>query len=221
MLRGSAPAAAGYGMPQDATVQRPGIFAPQAGLPSHQQQEAPGRAPGGYGSSLAEPAIEATVSRPAAVTEPEPETETVADHGKRNTWLAVAGGTLLLLAVIVGIVLATSSQAPKVAPTAEISKPPADALDNGTVPDVADLAGTPDGTGKATFTWTNPQPKPGDAYKWRVYAVSGSGEYQSTADPTAQVALNPAEPTCIQVMIIRSDGASSPLEQDSIACVRT
>ena len=50
--------------------------------------------------------------------------------------------------------------------------------------------------------------------------MGDSGEYQSTTEPTAQVALNPIEPTCIQVMIVRSDGAFSPLEEDSIACIR-
>lgn len=211
MLRGSAPAA-DYGAPQDATVQRPGLLPLQAGQQSG-QPGAPGRRAG-----LAEPEIDATVSRPVPATEAMPEPEP--DHGKRNLWLALAGGTLLVLAVIVGIVLASSAPAPKVAETGQGNKPPADALDNGTVPDVADLAGTVDATGKATFTWTNPAPKPGDAYKWRVYAVGRSGEYQSTPAPTAQVALNPTEPTCIQVMIVRSDGAFSPLEDASIACIR-
>ncbi|MET4590102.1 protein kinase [Arthrobacter sp. 754] len=210
MLRGSAPAATEYGTPQDATVQGPGLLVPQAG--QGQQAGSPGRA------AAAEQAVDATISRPAPVRETAPEAPT--DHGKRNLWLGVAGGTLLVLAVIVGIVMASAAPAPKVAPTAGISKPPADALDDGTVPDVADLAGTVDATGKATFTWTNPQPKAGDAYKWRVYALGGSGEYQSTAEPRAQVALNPSEPTCIQVMLVRSDGMFSPLEEDSIACIR-
>jgi serine/threonine protein kinase len=205
MLRGSAPAA-GDDSPQDATLQRPGLLPGPAAQRSPQHAGQPG------------PEIDATVSRPVPVPETVP--GTAPDHGKRNLWLAMAGGTLLVLAVIVGIVLASSAPAPKVKETGQVNKPPADALDNGTVPDVADLAGTVDAAGKATFTWSNPQPKAGDAYKWRVYAVGSSGEYQSTAASTAQVALNPAEPTCIQVMIVRSDGAFSPLEEDSIACIR-
>lgn len=205
MLRESAPAA-GHGSPQDSTVQRPGL------LPGPAAQRSPEHA--GHPA----PEIDATVSRPVPVPETVP--VTAPDHGKRNLWLAMAGGTLLVLAVVVGIVLASSAPAPKVAGTGQVNKPPADALDNGTVPDVADLAGTVDAAGKVTFTWTNPQPKAGDAYKWRVYAVGSSGAYQSTAASTAQVALNPTEPTCIQVMIVRSDGAFSPLEKESIACVR-
>ncbi|QDG66329.1 serine/threonine protein kinase [Pseudarthrobacter sp. NIBRBAC000502772] len=204
MLRGSAPAAE-YGSAPDATVQRPGPLPAQAGAPGHR-------------AGRADPEIDATISRQAALTETAP--EAAPDHGKRNVWLAAAGGTLLVLAIIVGIVVASSAPAPKVEETGQVSKPPADALDNGTVPDVADLAGTVDAAGKATFTWTNPQPKSGDAYKWRVYALGNHGEYQSTAEPAAQVALNPTEPTCVQVMIVRSDGAFSPLEEDSIACIR-
>ncbi|WP_255769697.1 serine/threonine-protein kinase [Pseudarthrobacter sulfonivorans] len=209
MLRGSAPAA-DYGTVPDATVQRPGL------LPGQPPQQTSRQTAQRTGS--AEPEIDATISRPAAAPETAP--ETAPEHGKRNLWLALAGGTVLVLAIIVGIVLASSAPAPKVAETGQVNKPPADALDNGTVPDVADLAGKVDATGKATFTWTNPQPKSGDFYKWRVYAPGGSGEYRSATEPTAQVALNPTEPTCIQVMLVRSDGAFSPLEEDSIACVR-
>lgn len=215
MLRGSAPAGTDYGSAPDATVQRPGLLAAPAGQvagqPAGQQPGHASRRP-----DRPEPEVDATVSRPAAMPESVP--DETPDHGKRNLWLALAGGTVLVLAIIVGIVLASTAPEPKVAETNQVSKPPADALDSGTVPDVADLAGTVTG-GKATFTWTNPQPKSGDAYKWRVYAPGGSGEYQSTTEKTAEVALNPGKPTCIQVMITRTDGAFSPLEDESIACV--
>lgn len=212
MLRGSAPADADYGSAPDSTVQRPALLPAQA---THQTaHEAAPQA--GRTAVRDDPAIDATVSRPAAVPETAP--EPVPDHGKRNLWLALAGGTLLVLAIVVGIVLASSAPEPKVVETGQVSKPPPDALDSGIVPDVADLTGSVDG-GKATFTWTNPQPKSGDSYKWRVYALGETGEYQSTTEPTAQVALNPGKPTCIQAMIVRSDGGFSPLEDESIACI--
>lgn len=142
-----------------------------------------------------------------------------AGHGRRNLLLSIVGGTVLVAAVVLGIVAGTTRPEPAPKTTDQVSKPPADALDNGTVPDVTGLAGAAGPAGKVRFTWTNPQPKPGDTYKWRVHTLKGDGQYQATAGPAAEMAANPAEPSCIQVMIVRSDGASSPLGPDSIACV--
>ena len=83
----------------------------------------------------------------------------------------------------------------------------------------AGLAGVAGPAGKVSFTWTNPQPKPGDSYKWRVHSLTADGPFQAAAAPRAQVAAGRNGPSCIQVMIVRSDGASSPLGPDSIACV--
>ncbi|MDQ0665131.1 serine/threonine-protein kinase PknK [Arthrobacter ulcerisalmonis] len=160
---------------------------------------------------------DATVHRPVKVEEPEAAPE--ADHGKRNLWLALAGGTLLALAAVVGVVVAnTATGTPKVAETQQVSKPPADALNNGTVPDVEGLSGTVDINGEASFYWNNPDPKPGDTYKWRVYTIGGGGDYQSIEQAPVRLRSNPSGQTCVQVMIVRSDGAFSPLESGSIAC---
>jgi serine/threonine protein kinase len=142
-----------------------------------------------------------------------------ADHGKRNLWLAISGGTLLALAVTVGIVMASSAPQPQVLASEQVSKPPADALDDGSVPDVAKLGGTAGAAGKVRFTWTNPQPKAGDTYKWRIKTVKGGGGYLSTSVPRVDVTANPTEPTCVQVIIVRSDGSASPAGEESIACV--
>jgi hypothetical protein len=143
--------------------------------------------------------------------------EPAPDHGKRNLWLAISGGTLLVLAIIVGIVVASAAPQPKVLPSEQPSKPPADALDDGSVPDVARLAGSA-AAGKVRFTWTNPQPKPGDTYKWRIKTVKGGGNYLSTSATRVDVSPNPDEATCVQVIIVRSDGSASPAGEDSIAC---
>ncbi|HSU47959.1 MAG TPA: protein kinase [Arthrobacter sp.] len=172
---------------------------------------------GGTGQDTAYTA-DATVHRPVKVDEPEAAPE--ADHGKRNLWLALAGGTLLALAAVVGIVVAnTATGTPKVVETQQVSKPPADALDNGTVPDVEGLKGAIGGDGEASFTWTNPQPKDGDTYKWKVYTIGGGGEFQAIAQPPVRLRPNPTGQTCIQVMIVRTDGAFSPMEAGSIACI--
>jgi serine/threonine protein kinase len=218
MLRGSAPADADYGSAPDATVQRPGLLPAQAGPQAGQATAHPAARQGSRLPARSEPEIDATISRPAAAPENAP--EAAPDHGKRNLWLALAGGTILVLAIIVGIVLASSAPEPKVAETSQISKPPADALDNGTVPDVELLYGVTDSAGKFTFYWVNPQPHPGDSYKWRTYSPKGNGEFQAATDTQVQVVPNPTGETCIQVIIVRSDGLSSPMEQDSIGCAR-
>jgi serine/threonine protein kinase len=141
-------------------------------------------------------------------------------HGRRNLVLSIVGGAVLAIAVVVGIIAGTTGPAPAPKASEQLSKPPADALDNGTVPDVAALSGRADRAGKLTFSWKNPQPKPGDSYKWRTYSLKGPGDFQATTTARIQVEPNPAGETCIQVMIVRSDGASSPMEQDSIACAR-
>jgi serine/threonine protein kinase len=141
------------------------------------------------------------------------------DHGKRNLWLAISGGTLLVLAIIVGIVVASAAPPPKALETDQPSRPPANALDDGSVPDVGKLAGAARAGGTVRFTWTNPQPKPGDTYKWRIKTARGGGSYQSTSVPRVDVSANPKEPTCVQVIIVRQDGLASPAGEDSIACV--
>ncbi|AUZ34093.1 serine/threonine protein kinase [Arthrobacter sp. PGP41] len=176
------------------------------------------RAQGGNRDEGAD-AADTTVHRPASRDEPADMPRPAADHGKRNLWLAISGGTLLALAAVVGLVVANAApQTPKAVETLQAGRPPADALDNGTVPDVEGLTGMVSGDGNASFTWLNPQPKEGDTYKWRVYSIGGGGEYQSIAQPPVRVTANPSGQTCIQVMIVRSDGAFSPLEEGSIAC---
>lgn len=141
------------------------------------------------------------------------------DHGKRNLWLGISGGALLVVAIVVGIVVASAAPQPKVLSSDQPSKPPADALDDGSVPDVAKLVGSAGTAGKVRFTWTNPQPKPGDTYKWRIKTVKGGGSYLSTSVTRVDVTANPDEPTCVQVIIVRGDGSASPAGEDSIACL--
>jgi serine/threonine protein kinase len=222
MLRGSAPAA-DYGSVPDATVQRPGLLPAQTGqqtAPQTAQQTAPQPGqPAGTRGAGAEPELDATISRPMAAPPTAP--ELAPDHGKRNLWLAFAGGTVVILAIVVGIVLASSAPEPKVAETGQISKPPADALDSGTVPDVTGLDGVMGPNGRIVFTWTNPQPKDGDTYKWRLtdFVTREPGPYQVAKDTRAEVQPAPGRNiTCIDVMIVRSDGTASPMEGPSGTC---
>lgn len=141
-------------------------------------------------------------------------------HGRRNLVLSVVAGAVLVVAAVIGVVAGSTRPEPAPKASEQVSKPPADALDNGTVPDVEKLAGAPDGAGKFTFSWQNPQPKSGDNYKWRTYSPKGNGDFQPATGTKVQVEPNPAGETCIQVMIVRADGSSSPMEQGSIACAK-
>lgn len=223
---GSAPTFPARTWPLDRGLPAPGPAAPPGPRPGGPSATSAPSAPSGVAAPLTAPAADdwaqqATVLRSNQPQAPdEPANDALpADHGKRNLWLAISGGTLLALAVTVGIVMASSAPQPQVLASEQVSKPPADALDDGSVPDVAKLAGTAGAAGKVRFTWTNPQPKPGDSYKWRIKTVKDGGGYLSTSVPRVDVTANPAEPTCVQVIIVRSDGSASPAGEDSIACV--
>lgn len=223
---GSAPTFPARTWPLDRGLPAPGPAAPPGPRPGGPSATSAPSAPSGVAAPLTAPAADdwaqqATVLRSNQPQAPdEPANDALpADHGKRNLWLAISGGTLLALAVTVGIVMASSAPQPQVLASEQVSKPPADALDDGSVPDVAKLAGTAGAAGKVRFTWTNPQPKPGDTYKWRIKTVKGGGGYLSTSVPRVDVTANPTEPTCVQVIIVRSDGSASPAGEDSIACV--
>ncbi|MDR6507393.1 serine/threonine-protein kinase [Arthrobacter oryzae] len=163
--------------------------------------------------------IAATVNRPQPVHEAP--AEAPVDHSKRNLWLSVTGGAALVVAVVVGLVLG-STAAPKPVPTESVSKPPPDALDSGTVPDVEGLAParTPADRNIVRFSWKNPQPKEGDTYKWRTKSAQSEGPFETeTSESTFVGVFDDDLPYCIQVIIVRADGAASPGGPDSIACL--
>ncbi|MBT2536884.1 serine/threonine-protein kinase [Arthrobacter sp. ISL-69] len=210
MLRGSLAAApqagAGNDVTDDATVHR-GSPAQQGGW----QGGPAGR------DNRSDADIAATVNRPQPAREVTAEASV--DHPKRNLWLSVAGAAVLAVAVVVGIVLA-SSAAPKPVPTEAVSKPPADPLDSGTVPEVEGLAAErdePDGR-FIVFRWSNPQPKQGDTYKWRTRTAQSEGTYETTLATNTFVS-GLKLPVCVQVIIVRADGSASPGGPDSIACL--
>ncbi len=162
--------------------------------------------------------LAATVNRPAAAADEDSEAaETGApDHRRRNLVLAAVGAAVLVVAVVVGIVLGANAPQ-KAQPMETNSKAPADALDNGVVPDVANLTARRTAPGKVRFTWANPQPQEGDTYKWRR-AFAADADYHATKALTMEITENPGGRTCIQVIIVRSDGNASPAGDDSVNC---
>ncbi|MCT9871028.1 serine/threonine protein kinase [Paenarthrobacter aurescens] len=177
----------------------------------------------GWQGSPAHDGIDATVSRSSAAagaSTTEEDDASPAGHSKRNLWLAATGAAVLVVAVVVGVVLGSSAQ-PKVAPTESASKPPADPLDSGSVPDVEALAAARDTKDPniIVFSWKNPQPKEGDTYKWRTKSAKADGAYETTRTEKAFVSGFGEPPICVQVIIVRSDGSASPEGPDSIACL--
>ncbi|UVJ40792.1 serine/threonine-protein kinase [Arthrobacter sp. CJ23] len=166
--------------------------------------------------------LAATVNRPAVAAEPgaDPAGDGPADHRKRNLWLAAAGAAVLASAIVVGIVLGSGAQ-PKVQPAEQGSKPPADALDSGNVPEIEGLAGARDAKDPniIVFTWKNPDPKAGDKYKYRQKSAKSEGTYETALGERAAVSGLGEAPICVQVIIVRADGEASPGGPDSIACL--
>jgi serine/threonine protein kinase len=76
------------------------------------------------------------------------------------------------------------------------------------VPQVTDLKVVND-AGTVTVTWTNPSPSPADHYLYRVVdpAVTNKS-YETTTDTKATVKAIPGR-TCVEVMLVRSNGRSS------------
>lgn len=145
-----------------------------------------------------------------------------ADHGKRNLWLAISGGTLLVLAAVVGLVVANAAPVtPRAAETRQAGKPPADALDNGVVPNVEGLTASrkPEDPNIIVFSWTNPQPRDGDTYKYRSKSARADGPYETTSVETAFVSGFGEPPICLEVILVRADGSASPEGPDAVACL--
>ncbi|MCM0617278.1 protein kinase [Paenarthrobacter sp. TYUT067] len=175
----------------------------------------------GWKPSQPQDDLGATVSRSSAGAPPVAQEDAPpADHSKRNLWLAAAGAAVLVVAIVVGVVLGAQAQ-PKVAPTETSSKPPADALSDGSVPEVAGLTAARDTADRniIVFSWTNPQPMPGDTFKWRVKSAKSEGVYENTATGKAFLSGFDEPPICVQAIIVRSDGSASPGGPDSIACL--
>ncbi|WP_311214319.1 MULTISPECIES: serine/threonine-protein kinase [unclassified Arthrobacter] len=176
----------------------------------------------GWQSTTAQDDSGATVRRSNAPASQDSQDGAPADHSKRNLWLAATGAVVLVVAIVVGVVLGAQAQ-PKVAPTESASKPPADALSDGSVPDVQGLHPEVQtgGTGPPLifFRWDYVELKPGDTFKWRTKSAKSEGPYESTLASWALLSSTTEKPICVQVIIVRADGSASPGGPDSIACL--
>jgi serine/threonine protein kinase len=141
---------------------------------------------------------------------------------RRRTLLASsAAGVVLVAAVGAGIVLAPGLANRPAPNQTTYSAPPVDAVDSGAVPNVTGLKGTVDASG-VTFTWKNPQPKPGDAYLVTVLRLTGQQPPTTVTATKATVPKEASGQTCVRVVVRRSDGAAGPMDDSApSACVST
>lgn len=141
----------------------------------------------------------------------QPTEQDSSEHRRRGMpwwgWLIAAAGAVLLVA---GIALASSLSTallPAPTPTAE-APDPQDPL-AGVVPAPEDLTGSNDG-GVVTFTWSNPAPEKGDTYVWYEVTLDGDGEPHIVEQTDATLEGERTGRTCIEVLIKRADGRSTP-----------
>ncbi|MFS2280697.1 serine/threonine-protein kinase [Microbacterium sp. OR21] len=132
---------------------------------------------------------------------------------KRMPWwgwvLLLAGAALVVGAVIWVSSLAADSIGPQASQTPAPSEPEAQDPIAGLVPPVDDLVGTRNGDA-ITFTWKNADPQEGDTFLWNQVTLDGPSKSAQVTEPTVVLpGPNPGR-TCIDVILKRENGTSSP-----------
>ncbi|MGB3376446.1 MAG: hypothetical protein WBA87_15065, partial [Microbacterium sp.] len=123
-------------------------------------------------------------------------------------WVVAALGVAALVLGIAFSGALTDALVPDPEPTASDTPEPQDPI-AGIVPPITDLEGSSDG-GLVSFTWTNPDPEKGDSFVWYEVSLDGPGEPRNTAENTVILEGARSERTCIEVVLKRDDGRSSP-----------
>ncbi|MBW8762992.1 MAG: serine/threonine protein kinase [Microbacterium sp.] len=172
-----------------------------------------------------QPDDDATALRPPAVVAPEMQAPSAATWApaaptgvqespqRRRSGMPWWGWLIAVIGVVVvvgGIVLASSltgALVPAPTPTTEAPQPQ-DPL-AGVVPAPEDVTGGNEG-GVVAFTWTNPAPEKGDTYIWYEVTLDGPGEPHIVEQTNATLEGERTGRTCIEVLIKRADGRSTP-----------
>ncbi|MGC0369908.1 serine/threonine-protein kinase [Microbacterium sp. SLBN-111] len=157
----------------------------------------------------AAPAPQDTIVRPPAAP--------VADDAPAPPSTGRSRRPLVLTAVAAGVVLLAAGGAVAAALTAPPPEPqsgattaadPVDAEPDSRPVQVTGLTGRVTDAG-VDFTWTNPDPQPGDAYLWRTVVPGTETTFAEVATPTVQVPVDASGRTCIEVLLRRADGTAS------------
>lgn len=165
------------------------------------------------------PPVEETVHRTRAPEVPEalPQEPEPAKSSPWSIVAFVAGAAVLVALVVVGwIALNRGGDEPDPQETTTVAGDPPPAPGLGYVPPVRDLVGEARGE-EVVFTWKPPKTQvEGDGYGYRVLSLTSEDRYTPHAGTTVTVDRSEGEPTCLEVVVVRSGKASQQPQQ---ACV--
>jgi eukaryotic-like serine/threonine-protein kinase len=204
------PLDAAYAADDDATRNRAPVEVPPVEVSPSVRAAASGWAPGepGYTPTSYDIGPAAPLAAPTPVAPA---------RSRRGLWFGVgAGAFVLVVAAVLAIALpAVLGPGAPVQESAAPTDAPVDVLP-ASAPVPRDLAGAEVGDGVVEFTWTNPDPLPGDEYLYGV-VVAGGGEpaLERVSETSVSVPLDVSGTTCIQVLTRRANGQSS---QPATAC---
>lgn len=161
---------------------------------------------------LPAPEVGETVHRPAAA--PVEEAVEEAPPGSRRTAVLAGAAALVLLLVVALAFLLPGGEDPAQSPSAEETE--AGGTDDAlvlTVPVPVDLVATP-ADGGTSFSWSNPDPQPGDVFLWRRTDPGAETTLAPVEEP--QVLVQAAGRVCVEVLLRRSNGRVS--DQAAAGC---
>ena len=126
--------------------------------------------------------------------------------------VALGAGTLVVVGGLAAAWVVNGARAATVGtPPPTTTARPADPV-GATVPRPANLAGVAQGAA-VVFTWTNPDPKPGDSFNYRPVLADRATALQSTDGLTASIPVQPGT-TCLEVELVRANGRYSDLTKE-------
>ncbi|MGD8193468.1 serine/threonine-protein kinase [Herbiconiux sp. P18] len=193
----------------------PGAFGAPA-APAEERTQLRNRAPGGVRpgpvpGSISVPVgddLDETLHRAPTA----PGADAPATEHRRSKLPYIIGSIALVLLIGVGalvFVLNGGAGSPAEQATQETDSPVDNVqIDNATVPAPTGLAATTSAAG-VVFTWTNPDPQPGDSYRWSRTIAGQPEQAQRVEQPTITLPADAEADVCIQVYLVRADGRGS------------
>ncbi|MET4160037.1 serine/threonine-protein kinase [Agromyces sp. PvR057] len=209
---GAAPSGTRAGEATDATIRRGPTAPPDAPDELDATIHRGGHAAPGF-SAPAAPPVADTAQRPVDVLQPATASAPPSRRRSRvGALIAIAAAVLLGGGAVLAFTLSGGTAGTSAEPSSEAPDAPVDAVELEAVPGVAELVGTAAGA-EVAFTWTNPDPQPGDTFLWRAVVPGEDTAYASTEETAASTPTQ-AGTTCIEVLLRRESGrtADEPVE---------